>query len=215
MNIFNRHYLHYRTLDRDIKKAVNSHYHIGMDVLDAGSGDGRYEELFTRKDYHAIDKFPKGKAKYADLCDPNDYLISKCGGEFDLIVCSQVLEHVDDIDIAVDSISFLLKSGGVAVITVPFSWELHGEPHDYRRFTKHGLGYALKRAGLGKVEIKSQTNSMATIIQLFINYATSKKAPIRWMAKASVPFLNLLGLIAETLGKDDKLTLNYIAVCKK
>ena len=39
--------------------------------------------------------------------------------KFDLIICSEVLEHITDDDIAIENLSSLLKKGGYLIITVP------------------------------------------------------------------------------------------------
>jgi len=59
--------------------------------------------------------------------------------EFDVILCSSVLEHVDDCRAAVERIHRALKPGGRAVISVPFLFPYHDEPHDFWRFTEYGL----------------------------------------------------------------------------
>ncbi len=37
--------------------------------------------------------------------------------------------------------------GGTIWLTTPLTWYLHEEPHDYYRYTSHGLRYLLDRAG--------------------------------------------------------------------
>lgn len=59
--------------------------------------------------------------------------------EFDVILCSSVLEHVHDYRAAVERIHRALKPGGRAVISVPFLFPYHDEPQDFWRFTEYGL----------------------------------------------------------------------------
>ena len=58
---------------------------------------------------------------------------------FDLIVCTEVLEHVPDWAMAFDNLARLLKPGGWCIITTPFFYMLHEEPHDFWRPTDHAL----------------------------------------------------------------------------
>jgi SAM-dependent methyltransferase len=58
---------------------------------------------------------------------------------FDVVYCTEVLEHVPDMNIAFREIARILKPGGVLVITVPFAYPLHEEPFDFWRITPHKL----------------------------------------------------------------------------
>lgn len=58
---------------------------------------------------------------------------------FDWIFSVSAVEHIPDAQSAMAEMHRVLKPGGVAVIGIPFIWGIHGEPHDYRRWTPHGL----------------------------------------------------------------------------
>jgi SAM-dependent methyltransferase len=73
-------------------------------------------------------------------------------GEFDLILCSSVLEHVYDCREAVARIHRALKPGGKAIISVPLLFPYHDAPDDFWRFTEYGVRRML--AGFSAVEIK-------------------------------------------------------------
>lgn len=64
--------------------------------------------------------------------------------EFDVILCTSVLEHVYDFESAIANIYEALKPGGIAIILVPGMYPLHDEPQDYWRFTEHALRRLLK-----------------------------------------------------------------------
>lgn len=63
----------------------------------------------------------------------------KFDGEFDVILCLSVLEHVFDFENAIKNMRRALKQQGEVVIFVPAFYPLHDEPHDYWRFTEHSL----------------------------------------------------------------------------
>lgn len=58
---------------------------------------------------------------------------------FDAVVALEVLEHLRDPRCAVNEILRVLRSGGSAVMSVPFMFHVHGDPFDYTRLTATGL----------------------------------------------------------------------------
>jgi SAM-dependent methyltransferase len=86
--------------------------------------------------------------------------------EFDVILCTSVLEHVYDFPAAVERIHRALKPGGRAVIAVPMLFPYHDEPHDFWRFTEHGLRKLL--ADFSAVEFKRRGLRKMPFIHLLI-----------------------------------------------
>jgi ubiquinone/menaquinone biosynthesis C-methylase UbiE len=63
---------------------------------------------------------------------------------FDAILCSEVLEHVPEPTHALDEFARLLKPGGVAILTAPFSSNVHMAPYHYcSGFSKYWYQYHL------------------------------------------------------------------------
>ncbi|WP_082224223.1 bifunctional 2-polyprenyl-6-hydroxyphenol methylase/3-demethylubiquinol 3-O-methyltransferase UbiG [Halorubrum sp. T3] len=57
----------------------------------------------------------------------------------DAVVCQAVLEHIEDVNVAIDELTRILKPSGLLYIDVPFLQGYHALPTDYRRFTSIGL----------------------------------------------------------------------------
>jgi len=80
-----------------------------------------------------------------DLCAP---LVGR--GEYDVVICEQVLEHVVDPFAAARNLTALCRPGGHVVVTTPFLIKVHEDWGlvDYWRFTPRGLRTLLEGAGL-------------------------------------------------------------------
>jgi ubiquinone/menaquinone biosynthesis C-methylase UbiE len=93
--------------------------------LDAGCGDGRYlaalaEELPARRAGLDLSEriLETARARLdADLRQASLEAIPFADGEFDLVLCSQVIEHVLDADAAVAELVRVLRPGGTLVIS--------------------------------------------------------------------------------------------------
>jgi SAM-dependent methyltransferase len=73
--------------------------------------------------------------------------------QFDLIVCTEVLEHVAQWPNAFGNLARLLKPGGRLLITCPHIWVPHEEPYDYFRPTSWALAHYGDSYGLKALEI--------------------------------------------------------------
>jgi SAM-dependent methyltransferase len=67
--------------------------------------------------------------------------------QYDLLICSEVLEHVRDWPRAFGNLRRLARPDGHAILTVPFLFPLHMEPHDYYRATPYAIGAIAETAG--------------------------------------------------------------------
>lgn len=76
-------------------------------------------------------------------------------GGFDLVLCTEVLEHVLDWPRAWENLSRLLAPGGRLVITCPHVYPLHEEPYDFWRPTLHALRAFAGRTGLSVFEART------------------------------------------------------------
>lgn len=70
------------------------------------------------------------------ICDGHDLPFQD--DSLDLVVITQVLEHVLDPPRVVEEISRTLRPGGVVVATTPFMEQVHMGAHDFQRFTDLG-----------------------------------------------------------------------------
>jgi SAM-dependent methyltransferase len=96
------------------------------------------KEFFKLSKIKVLDIDPKSNADYIlDLCNNNSGVIPD--NTFDLILCTEVLEHTNNPFNVVAEIHRILKSGGVAAISTPFNFRIHGPLPDNWRFTVHGL----------------------------------------------------------------------------
>lgn len=138
-------------LDDWLRKAARS-VAPGSRVLDAGAGDARYRTLFASHTYETAD-FGKVDKEYGVLdyeCDLAAIPVED--QRFDLIIFTQVMEHLPDPLPVLVELRRILKPGGRIWATAPLFFEEHEQPYDFYRYTQ----FAWRRFGeLSGLEVES------------------------------------------------------------
>ena len=67
---------------------------------------------------------------------------------FDTVLLLDVLEHIANPESALAEARRALRPGGRLLLTIPFAYPMHDQPHDYQRLTEYGLRELLQRVGL-------------------------------------------------------------------
>ena len=83
---------------------------------------------------------------------------------FDIVFCTEVLEHVPEPAELLGEVHRVLKPGGVIIMTTPFLVPLHEEPYDYYRYTRHGIIHLLSKAGFVRAEVRPLGEYFAVVI---------------------------------------------------
>jgi len=67
-------------------------------------------------------------------------------GQFDIVICTEVLEYIENTQDAINELHRVLKPNGLAVVSVPFMNRLHGDyEFDFYRYTGSFLNMAFSR----------------------------------------------------------------------
>jgi SAM-dependent methyltransferase len=134
-------------------------------------------------------------------------------GTADVILCTEVLEHVFDVQTFLAEVQRCLRPGGTLLLTVPFAARWHYTPHDYWRFTPSSLNLLLSEAGLVDVRTYQRGNPitvaaykcMAVLLPIILPQ-TNRLAPrvaLLLPGVLAIPVLAALALIAQlSLGLD-------------
>ncbi len=117
----------------------------GNSVLDLGAGSAPYRPLFAHCAYRTQD-FAQlapdqllGRTGYAQIDLVSDATaIPLPDSSVDVVVCTEVLEHVPEPIAVVREISRITKPGGLLLMTAPLGSGLHQEPyHFYGGYTPY------------------------------------------------------------------------------
>lgn len=125
-------------------------------LLDVGCGDKPYLEIFEPyvSEYLGVEH----EASFRQTANATrrrgpDLLydgkrLPFADGEFDTVLSVQTLEHTPAPQALLREMARVLRPNGVLLLSAPFSFRLHEEPHDYFRYSPHGLRALCAEAGL-------------------------------------------------------------------
>ena len=133
----------------------------GSKVLDAGAGSCPYRVNFSHCEYLTQDfiqlddeqlRYGNGYGKIDIISDITSIPLDD--ETFDVIICTEVFEHIPRPDLALREFSRLLKKGGKLLITAPLMSGLHQEPyHFYGGFTPYWYKYFFEKYAINAINL--------------------------------------------------------------
>lgn len=200
----------------------------GHRVLDVGAGHGPWRALLeTNNSYVALDLTPSDGLDA--LSSAQDLPIrSSC---VDLVLMTEVLEHLPDPDAALREVERVLVPNGRVLVTVPFVYGEH-DMFDHHRWTEQALRSLLARHGLQVIRFKRKGGIfrlLATIIDT-MPYQLLVKRTVRFdemnsreqtmlatskaLSLALAPFVWLL-VAMDGLDRYQRFTLGFVLTAEK
>jgi SAM-dependent methyltransferase len=197
-------FLAVRALERDVKAAGAV---VSGRLLDVGCGLRPFAGAFPRvRRYVACDRDVIGSEP--DVCGLAGSLPFR-DAVFDVVLATQVLEHVPAPAAMLREARRVLAPGGVLLLSAPQYWRLHEEPHDYFRFTTHGLRLLLEQAGFAAIDVRSQGGVWHLVGQA-VNNAVYHRFGANVLTRVVFLAVNLVALTLDRVWPDEGDPMNYM-----
>lgn len=152
----------FNTFERDkwVRETI-SKLPLGLKILDVAAGTCPYRHLFISHDYKAQDFLQledhqhRDSASYGKIdyvCDSTKIPVQD--NVFDVVLCTEALEHVPDPSKVVAEMARVAKDGALIIITAPLGSGLHQEPyHFYGGFTPHWYNLVMAAHGMCEITV--------------------------------------------------------------
>ena len=125
-----------KDLYRDLKRILPT---LEGRIADVGCGDKPYDRWLNQSavlEHTGIDVQP-GAA--VDVVVPREDVWPLPDEHFDVVICTQVLEHARNMAVVIKELHRILKPRGKLLVSLPFIYNAHGVPEDYTRLSVDGL----------------------------------------------------------------------------
>ena len=208
LRIWDRSFLAYRYLWQNLERAVGeARQQLAPDavVLDIGCGNKPYADLFggcvhVGLNNSTVDAVPDvvGDATRLPIASAS----------IDLVFCTQVLEHVPHPRRLLEECRRVLKPAGWLVLSAPFYWPLHEEPHDFFRYTRYGLERLTSEAGLDCCRITPDGGDCARFFLSAVHILP------RWLEIPLRIPLNVLGVVLDGAFHRTTFPANYTVLAR-
>lgn len=149
----------------------------GSRVLDVGAGSAPYRELFLHCDYKTQDfvqlkdsQLRHGGYARIDIVSPAES-IPVPDGSFDVVLCTEVLEHVPDPIAVTKEFARIVAPGGRLILTAPLGSGIHQEPHHfYGGYTPYWYEKFLNGVGFDAIDVTPNAGSLRHVAQETIRF---------------------------------------------
>jgi SAM-dependent methyltransferase len=178
-------------------------------LLDVGGRGKPYARFFADRvvNHYVLDVEP---ALSVDIIG-DARSIPLANGAIDVVLCTQVLEHIPEPIAVIDEIRRVLKPGGILLLSVPSIFPQHGSPGDYWRYMPQGLQWILR--DFHDVTIEGEAGTVPSIFLILNVYLQLLTGPLPWLQKLLAwticPLNNLAGLLAGKIYRGNQFASNY------
>lgn len=141
-------------------------------LLDIGCGGKPYKRLALQhaSEYVGLDQPGSSRDGVEPDLESTAYDIPAPDGSFDTVLCTAVLEHLEEPQAALEEAFRVLAPRGSAIYTAPLYWHCHEAPRDFYRFTEFGLRHLFLKVGFEDVLIQPLSGFVVTFGQELVYY---------------------------------------------
>lgn len=200
-------------------------------MLDAGAGGRDYRAYFAHARYESTDittKYNRSGEHHTFISELHH--IPVADNSYDVIVNTQVLEHVEFPQVVVNELHRILKPNGRLFLTAPQSWGIHMAPYHFFNFTRYGLESLFNNAHFEVELIKPNGGifwNLSKMISKLPNYIFSGyREKETWVSFMLYPFYIVLKPLCEaifplalfyldSLDMNQGWTIGYLCCCRK
>jgi len=167
--------------------------HLRGVLLDLGCGTQPYRSLYANVFKHPIAADFDSRSRLDAKLDVRRLPFRD--DTVDVVLLTEVIEHVVDGTDVIREIGRVLKPGGMLLITWPFIYPLHELPHDYVRYSEFAMQSLASRQGLSIAVLERRGDFLCvagTLVEQCVLGVIELAVRCPWFGRMFVPFRDVL-----------------------
>lgn len=128
----------------------------------------------------------------------------------DQVLMTEVLEHLQFPERALAEAFRLLRPGGTIFITMPFLYQVHGDPDDFSRWTPSMLKFKIEEAGFVVASLDPMGGVFHVIVDLVRSHLYRRQTTHRISASLLLRLLRLVVFMLRPLARSSGSTQRFI-----
>lgn len=121
---------------------------------------------------------------------------------FDIVLLAEVVEHLENPELALQECARVLRPGGMMYILSPFLYPIHADPDDFQRWLPDKYASVLEKTGIRMTSISHMGRMGGVVYDLFRIYASNTRqvgSPLtkKFILKILLPLTNVFLLRGE------------------
>lgn len=207
-------YLGLVTLSKDVDELITEACRLSPNAtavaLDVGSDLSPYRDVLAKHGWQVetLDIAPRPGVDHVGTVERTGLQ----DAAFDLVLCTQVVEHCSDPWGALQELHRIIRPGGHLIWTVPQVWFYHPHPDDNWRFTPEGVSRLSETTGFAVEQLLVQGGPTVALLQVFnfclFGVVGRYGAPVYLLT-------NLLGRLVDPLVPNASFSLNVACLCRR
>lgn len=204
----------------------------GMHLLDAGAGEMKYKKYCAHLNYKSQDfseysgqgdgvGLQMGAWNVEGIDIVSDITkIPVADSSFDVILCTEVLEHIPRPELAIKEFARIIKSGGTIITTAPFASLTHFAPYHYSSgFNSYWYEEIYRSHGLSIVEMIASGNYFEYLAQEIRRSQSVSEKYAQKTGVSSFARMQILKEVAQSSAADrnsaELMNFGYFVVARK
>lgn len=185
-------------------------------LLDAGCGTKPYKEITDKFGFNYLGA-DIALNHETDVKITDDGRFDCADNYVDIVLSTQVLEHVYDFDLYLSECYRVTKPGGYMIISTHGHWRYHPDPNDYWRWTSDGLKKTIER-NKWRIEHFEGIMSITALSWQYLQDYSSYKLRLKILSAPYIWFFQKLVALADKVStqqaRDKDASVFLVIACK-
>lgn len=163
----------------------------GSQVLDLGGNKRAKRGLFNIDKYKLDVVYANYSTQHLPDVQADACCLPFVDKVFDCVICAELLEHIRNPVDVLKEVHRILRPGATLLLTVPFMFPVHADPHDYGRYTDQFWLECMSELGYADIRIEWQGGFWCVCADMLRAYGMGKEEQLSGTREKIINWINV------------------------